>query len=273
LLFYKPYKDRVEDNDLVYGLTDIRRIYQSNYEAFSLLQRSAELTIDNYVITPLERSRLLENAVVDNSAFREVVKKHPKYNSALTRPYFIAKTIDNNDANCLRKNSFIGDPTSVARKCKAGIYWVTKRQNDRLFFPRFSKKCSLHFILDEINFREVVLKTSVHDLKCENLDQFFEYTSKYKCDNEVTLKPLDDHPASNKIKNRSVTGSELRWIFRNRNDKNVQKAIQFWYEGKHCCPPWDPGFDLICKQDVVKLWKLYEPKSEQRPRYRCIAQF
>lgn len=36
----------------------------------------------------------------------------------------------------------------------------------------------------------------------------------------------------------SITGSELRWIYRNRFKARVQNGIQFWHHGEPVDPPW-----------------------------------
>lgn len=55
----------------------------------------------------------------------------------------------------------------------------------------------------------------------------------------------------------SVSGSELRWIYRNRHDPKVQKSVQFWRNGQPANAPWvdDPG-----------SWSHYRPKSEALSR-------
>ncbi|PHM74219.1 hypothetical protein [Xenorhabdus kozodoii] len=62
---------------------------------------------------------------------------------------------------------------------------------------------------------------------------------------------------TNEIKkiNKSYTGSELRWIYRNRNDPRVKSCIQFWRNGRPVLPPWIEGREAY-------LWQDYHPKSE-----------
>lgn len=78
---------------------------------------------------------------------------------------------------------------------------------------------NLHFLLDGINMHNVVYKTN---------------------------------------KEKSITGAELRWIYRNRNNPRVQKVVQFWINRRPCCPPWNQMFH---DKSIVSLWANYHPKS------------
>lgn len=51
----------------------------------------------------------------------------------------------------------------------------------------------------------------------------------------------------------SISGSELRWIYRNRHDPGVQKSVQFWRNGRPANAPW---------VDSPEKWSQYKPKSE-----------
>ncbi|WP_146114477.1 hypothetical protein [Ochrobactrum vermis] len=79
----------------------------------------------------------------------------------------------------------------------------------------------VHFVLDDIDMNEVVNKT---------------------------LRVVG------KRSTRPYTGSELRWLYRNRHDPDVQNVVQFWQDGKHVEPPWETDREL---------WKRYEPKNER----------
>ncbi|WP_258087282.1 hypothetical protein [Xenorhabdus bovienii] len=79
----------------------------------------------------------------------------------------------------------------------------------------------VHFILDGIDMESVIYK---------------HYEQKIK-------------------KGTSYTGSELRWIYRNRKDPKVKSCIQFWRNGQPVLPPWEEGKD-------AHLWQYYQPKFE-----------
>ncbi|WP_045972228.1 hypothetical protein [Xenorhabdus doucetiae] len=51
---------------------------------------------------------------------------------------------------------------------------------------------------------------------------------------------------------KSITGKELRWIFRNRHNAKVKQKVQFWQDGKPVCPPWE--------SEESHIWDNYERK-------------
>ncbi len=119
---------------------------------------------------------------------------------------------------------------SVRRKCKAGLEWGV------------SNKKQIHFCLDGLDLAAVVEKNN----KQGNSDT-----------------PADIRTP----KNRSITGSELRWIYRNRSKSEVQEHIQFWYNSKQCAPPWEEDVTVVMSptKSIVypaTLWMNYTPRSE-----------
>ncbi|GJI90802.1 hypothetical protein [Duganella hordei] len=63
-------------------------------------------------------------------------------------------------------------------------------------------------------------------------------------------------------KERSITGSELRWLYRWRRNPQVSSLIQFWrYDSFHkkwvqCSPPWEWH---------NSVWATYNPTTEWHP--------
>ncbi|OTA20107.1 T3SS effector EspK [Xenorhabdus beddingii] len=90
------------------------------------------------------------------------------------------------------------------------------------WFSQTSRRSCIHFILDGIDMESVVHK---------------HYENKIR-------------------KGSSYTGSELRWIYRNRRDPKVRSCIQFWRNGIPVTPPWVEG-------DNAALWQNYHPKFEK----------
>lgn len=128
------------------------------------------------------------------------------------------------------KNS--GDTNeAVRRKCKAGIEWGV------------SQKKQIHFILDELDLKAVVNK-------------------------DYDGKNSDRAATSTKPKNRSITGSELRWIYRNRHLAEVQAHVQFWAVTEKCLPPWEADLDSCLNNRAINfpksLWVGYIPKGETK---------
>jgi hypothetical protein len=77
-----------------------------------------------------------------------------------------------------------------------------------LDFQIFGKGLPVHFILDDMDTKLAADKTSFHGGKERH-------------------KSLD------------VTHSELRWIFRNKDNPTVARSVQFWLNDKTVFPPWD----------------------------------
>ena len=119
------------------------------------------------------------------------------------------------------------------RKSKAGLSWAATVPGK-----------TVHFCLD--GYEEYV--SVVHK-------QFDGETN-----NDAKNVPFFD-------KSRAITNAELRWIYRNRDVPAVAETIQFWRDGKPCCPPWvghaqdrpnEDGEDRFGSEEV---WKLYKPAA------------
>jgi hypothetical protein len=92
---------------------------------------------------------------------------------------------------------------------------------------------SLHFILDGLDMAGVAGKVN------------------FPTKQDKSPQPTSDGPP----KYSDVTGAELRWIYRHRDDPNTQRAVQFWMKSLQCDAPWDQ----IKFKDV---WSKYKPKNE-----------
>lgn len=122
---------------------------------------------------------------------------------------------------------------NVRRKDKGGLLWAAKNGK------------TVHFVLDGLDMRAVVGKSF------------------------AGANP--DRPASvHGPKNRSITGAELRWLYRNRHLALVQACVQFWFYKTQVCPPWETYYSIdwssgdarMVEQDGVALWSTYTPKSQ-----------
>jgi hypothetical protein len=123
---------------------------------------------------------------------------------------------------------------NIRRKCKAGLEWGV------------SRKGQVHFVLDDLDLEAVVKKN-------------------------YQGKNPDRDASDGVLKNRSVTGSELRWIYRNRKRKVVQDHIQFWNKESPCLPPWEGAVKICLYKNGTLLkeveflpgiWATYIPKHE-----------
>jgi hypothetical protein len=130
--------------------------------------------------------------------------------------------IKNNVLLSLKEEDHKNEHLIFTRKCKAGIRWAAYSE------------VAVHFILDELNMKDIVLKAR-------------EY---------FTSGPKQGQ------RKGGVTASELRWIYRNRFDPRIISSVQFWLNGDPVPPPWTHEFQIInINQDYSSdIWKLYEPK-------------
>ncbi|CDG16852.1 hypothetical protein [Xenorhabdus doucetiae] len=78
---------------------------------------------------------------------------------------------------------------------------------------------------------------------------------------------------------KSITGKELRWIFRNKNDPRVAAKIQFWDDGEPTSPPWISanGWWHRFFGDESHVWEEYEKHLQEKAqredeRYQSLAQ-
>lgn len=260
--FYKPYHAEFKQNDLIYGINKQREYYANNYKNFSLsLNPDINPIIDQYEITPFERFDRDPNNIPNNEQFfYNTLMQHPKYKAICKEAAFQIKAIDKGIVNqfCLESTN------AIHRKCKGGLYWSAVSNQGKKAFH-------IHFILDKINLKQVILKNNQKDFGSQN---FLDYLKdSLEEEQEIDKCYFDSSYLQAKIKNRSVTGSELRWIYRNRKDPYVQKAIQFWHEGKPCCPPWDNDFNYIYGEEIAHLWLLYRPKSHDSLQFQRIDSF
>jgi hypothetical protein len=257
--FNKPYQTEFKQNDLIYGLGNIREYYIDNYSNFeSALNDDITVFIDEYDITPCERVKLQRDFSANEYLFFNTLKQHSKYNTVCTESPFKFNFKKSN------KGSFtIEKPDSIHRKCKGGLYWASESYKN-------GKGFSIHFLLDGIDMEKLALKSTDTDMIFNLRDYVSHRFLKDNINLEIDEINFTNHSNDILVKDRSVTGVELRWIYRNRKAPCVQKAIQFWYEGKPCCPPWDKNFDFICDKAVSHLWLLYRPRSHEFIRRQRI---
>lgn len=57
--------------------------------------------------------------------------------------------------------------------------------------------------------------------------------------------------------NRSITGAELRWIYRHRDNDVIRENIQFWFKKAPTTPPWQSDSANYSKQ-----WETYKRDSQ-----------
>ncbi|MEY2700856.1 MAG: hypothetical protein RIQ52_1611 [Pseudomonadota bacterium] len=127
------------------------------------------------------------------------------------------------------------------RKCKAGLEYIISETSGHI-----------HFCLDGIDFRSVVEKNYAGPGTKDEI--------KY-----AAGTPEEDKW---KMKTRSITGAELRWVYRNRMLPAVSERVQFWYMNQAVIPPWEVGAPWT--HAINQLWASYIPKNSPKS---LIAKF
>lgn len=95
-----------------------------------------------------------------------------------------------------------GTNEDIRWKSKGGIAWAVES----------GKK--VHFSLDGIDLKDIIHKS-------------------------FSGKNGDKEAVGNEAKNRSITGAELRWVYRNRDSENVKRNVIFWIEAEKVRAPWE----------------------------------
>jgi hypothetical protein len=192
-------------------------------------------TIDQYDIFSVDR---MHGSLVHDVDFISALNGHSKYNTVLD--YDLA---DNSNWT----NDAIRTAAIAKRKCKGGLNWITQNTGRHI-----------HFLLAGMDMEAVPNK------------------------NFTAYKPARDEPQGKApatlawdAKERSITGAELRWIYRNRSNLKVQQHVQFWKQSTkwgtgsghgnytvksstfvQCPPPWG---DPQQSHSVRNAWAGYIP--------------
>ncbi|MBM3114924.1 hypothetical protein [Jeongeupia naejangsanensis] len=173
--------------------------------------------------------------------FRGELAAHPKYGRYLDS----LGRFGMNEAVFADKAKEVESNSAWRAKSKFGMEWTIKKNADPVHPAR-----NIHFVLDDLDMAAVVTKT-------------------HRFEDASHRVLAQDSPAgkanAGEDKLRTITHSELRWIYRNRNNPLVQRSVQFWLDKTPCVPPWE-NTGLTTKLPVggtVVTWKdawvLYEP--------------
>ncbi|PHM40081.1 toxin [Xenorhabdus mauleonii] len=106
-------------------------------------------------------------------------------------------------------------------------------------------------------FRDIGRKCKgILEFACREENDFITYI-------HFLLDELDMDQVTKKIPVKdsgdpSITGQELRWIYRNRENGNVANKIQFWLDEKPIVPPWEI-------EKWKSLWEDYGNSRKDKP--------
>ncbi|MBV9791733.1 MAG: hypothetical protein JOZ51_26310 [Chloroflexi bacterium] len=236
--FNVPYKLTFTAGDLIYGLSAARPELVKRL-AVGILTVGGPATVDQY-----RKSSMEDLTKQDRQAWKsflqdnQVHKRYGRYHQAI-------RSYNNDEEKFAQGGARAALQNSAWRaKSKFGMEWTLSNQRGHI-----------HFMLDQIDMGAVVSKTHLFTAGTTVLAQD---TPQGKAPNGVD-------------KERTITHSELRWIYRNRNNPLVQGRIQFWMTTagtvQACAPPWLntaqtttlPTVGVVTWQQA---WLTYVPTAE-----------
>jgi len=238
--FNRPFKFDFTGGDLVYGLAPMRRRLIKHLGA-ALIGAQGPATVDQY-----KKSTMSALRPDDRKAFKNFVRNN-ETDKQYGRFAQAIRVYDNNEDGFAAANPNDQLKNSVWRaKSKFGMKWTIENQRGHI-----------HFLLNEIDMVAVVSKTHTF-LNPRN-------------PKEILAEDQPRGKALTSVKERTITHSELRWIFRNRRNRLVAERVQFWHEVggvmQPCHPPWNTENHttaMVNGQAVqwCLLWTRYVPTAE-----------
>ncbi|HVS40412.1 MAG TPA: hypothetical protein VMS17_32945 [Gemmataceae bacterium] len=225
-----PFQPKWRDyqaGDLFYGLADPRWDLVTHLAAQGQIALAYDannnlttiVTIDQYDLCSSTHATAY-NLTYD-AAFIAALNAHKKYKSV------VGQDLENkwgNLKNIGGKDQQVEALAIAKRKCKGGLNYIVHHT------PYY-----IHFCLDGLDMASVAGKS---------------YSGPGATDNPVGKSNTD---WMNKV--RSITGAELRWVYRNHKVPKVQAKIQFWLNNAQCYPPWGPGHPTKWRA----AWAAYIP--------------
>jgi len=215
----------------------------------------------------------------DRNEFLTFLKLRPKDRSRLGNPLFIdgfdnlnqeigfkeSKAIPTENRNKHRlavldaypeaESKHATDNALDRKKSKGSLYWAA-RNGIHLHFV-------MHALATSDSQTRIVKKTSNKGGGPGPTEEKSGDVPKGKNPVQFNLAQFESDDYWNKY--RQVTGSELRWIYRMRENEKVKNFVQFWRsengkEFEQCPPPWE--WDNWCGTNYKKIWNEYKPTME-----------
>jgi hypothetical protein len=180
-------------------------------------------TIDQYdILSDARPVESVKNPLKHDNDFLALLRSNPKTESII-------------DTELVYEEVWSHHELAVAkRKCKAGLEYIIYKTLYRI-----------HFCLDGMDLKAAANKS-------------YDGSKGGRPDNPVGKTPPS---IAWDQKVRSVTGAELRWVYRHRLEPMVCKKIQFWDKRGgdwiQCPPPWSDN--LYQPDDVRSAWAGYQP--------------
>lgn len=238
--FSTPYVGFFSAGDLLYGLSPSRQRLVIHLGA-QILASKAPATVDQY-----RKSLIDQGPKADKTVWKSFLKQnevHSKY-----AVYMQLIRSHNNDEEAFAQSGHSATQQNAAwrAKSKFGLEWTIKNQRGHI-----------HFMLDDLDMGAVVTKT--HQFVSPSGDVLAQDMPRGKA------------PA-NTPKERTITHSELRWIYRNRANPLVQANVQFWRTIGGTIRPCEPPWSNQVSQTIMpsgkqvswaKAWSAYHPTHEK----------
>jgi hypothetical protein len=204
-------------------------LHKPRLELAKFLGADQICTIDQYDIASADRTHA---SLQHDPDFVTALKNHSKYNDVVN-----AGDWGWDLANRAHWNAKPLAMTAIAkRKCKGGLDWITH-----------STFRHIHFCLEGLDLVAAAEKN-------------YDGSSGGMADSPGRAG-LGADPYT---KARSITGAELRWVYRNRSDPRVREQIQFWSldpKWIQCPPPWE---DPATSKKIRDAWANYKPTKEYK---------
>jgi hypothetical protein len=237
--FNAPFKTTFTAGDLLYGLATTRSKLALRLGT-DILTVGGPATVDQYrkstmeVLSKTDR-RAWKTFLVDN-------ERHPRYG----RYRQAIRSHGNDEEAFASRVNAISQNAAWRAKSKFGMEWTIQHQRGHV-----------HFILDDLDMAAVITKTHTFT------DQHGTVLAQDS--------PRGKAPAGTD-KERTITHSELRWIYRNRLNLGVQARVQFWRTVggivQPCGPPWE-NTTLTTTMPSGRVltwshaWRAYRPTTER----------
>jgi hypothetical protein len=226
--FQQPWRD-YRAGDLFYGVAAPNKGRNVVIETLAVngkLRANDVVTIDRYdILADARGSSVNGNPLRHDPDFISSLQANPKYKDVVGT--------DLTDATV-----WMADPTKTTaiakRKCKGGLDYITRHT-----------QYHIHFCLQDLDLVQAASKS---------------YDGKKGGSPDAPKGQRDGVQSMHKM--RSITGAELRWVYRNRRDPLVMSKIQFWngFPMPYRCPP--PWSDPSQPDEVRGAWSCYFPTNE-----------
>lgn len=242
--FTQPYIGWYTPGDLIYGLAPMRQTLTLHFGAAIIGGTGQPVTVDQYRKSYMDTRQKSER--VEWKAFLRANENHPRYQGygQQVRRY-------NSDEELFARREPNAELHNAAwrDKSKFGMEWTLS-----------GNRGIIHFVLDGIDMGAVVSKT--HNFTDAN--------------GNVLARDLPHGKApAGAGKERTVTHSELRWIYRARTNPVVAAGVQFWLSNAHgispCSPPWTNAHQntVVPNHGAMtwaQAWATYVPTT-MRPNF------